>query len=206
MLLLVALVLTGFYQSYFGQFPDFKEPTALSRSHISIFDHIHAASASLWILILIIQPFLISYGKFKIHRLIGKLSYLAFPIMILSFLPLIVRIIHSPMPILAYHPSADCVLLILFYSLAIYHRKNTPYHMRYMIGTATVFLGPTLGRIGNHLLHLNPPLTQNLHYVLAYFILVGLLLLDRKHGRDLKPYSLVLAGTVFHQLLFILLL
>lgn len=206
MLLLILLVLIGFYRTYFGQIPDFKELTVLSHSQISIFDHFHAASASLWIFIMILQPFLISYGKFKIHRTVGKLSYLAFPIMILSFIPLIERILHSQIPILAYLPIADTFLLILFYSLAIYNRKNTPKHMRYMIGTALVFVGPTWGRIGNHLLHLNPHLTQNTYYAITYLILVGLILLDRKRTRNYGPYLLVMGAIAIHQILFLILL
>ena len=36
---------------------------------------------------------------------------------------------------------------ILFYYLAIFNSRNMAIHMRYMIGTALVMLGPGLGRL-----------------------------------------------------------
>ena len=203
MLLLIALAIIGFYKTYFGQFPDFNEnSTALSHSIVSIFDHLHAVMAAFLILLLIIQPLLIRYGKFKIHKTIGKLSYFIFPLVILSFIPLILRILQTDNPILAYLPISGCTLLILFYSLAIYNRKNTPKHMRYMIGTAIVFLGPTIGRIGPIVFGLHHNTTQNIQYVIIYSILIGLIFLDRKHGNNFKPYIIISVGWVIHQIVY----
>ena len=77
LLLLIPLTFAGFYKTYIGQFPDFEEK-------IDSFIHFHALIASLWILILIIQPFLILNKKYAAHRTIGKLSYILFPLLILS--------------------------------------------------------------------------------------------------------------------------
>ncbi len=206
MLLLVALVVLGFFKTYFGQFPDFNEnPTAVSHSIVSIFDHLHVALASLFILLLISQPLLIRSGKFKIHKTIGKISYFIFPLLILSFIPLIQRILQTDHPILAFFPISGCTLLILFYSLAIYNRKNTPKHMRYMIGTAIVFFDPTIGRIGPGLFGLGHNTTQNILYVIIYSILIGLIFLDRKHGKNFKPYIIISAGWVIHQISYYIL-
>lgn len=200
MLLLVALAALGFYKTYFSQFPDFTEnSTALSHSKVSIFDHIHATLATLWIFFLIIQPLLIRYGKLKIHRTIGKISYVIFPLLIFSFIVLIARILHANHPIVAYMPIADGTLLALFYSLAIYNRKNTPQHMRYMIGTATVFLGPTFGRISHFFLGLEGNVSQNIQYVFINLIFLGLILLDSKHGRNFQPYIVILVVWIMHQ-------
>ncbi|SFN49778.1 hypothetical protein [Salegentibacter flavus] len=144
MLLLIPLVILGFYKTYFSQFPDFNEK-------ITMFHHLHAAIASVWILTLIIQPLLIRHRRYKIHKMIGKISYIIFPVLILSFIPMMLRIIYSDHPVNLFFPIADCTLLILFYSLAVYNRKNTPKHMRYMIGAAIVFLGPTFGRIAPYI-------------------------------------------------------
>ena len=149
-----------------------------------------------------IPAFLIRYGKFKIHKTIGKLSYFIFPLVILSFIPLILRILQTDNPILAYLPISGCTLLILFYSLAIYNRKNTPKHMRYMIGTAIVFLGPTIGRIGPIVFGLHHNTTQNIQYVIIYSILIGLIFLDRKHGKNFKPYIIISVGWVIHQIVY----
>ena len=167
MLLLIPLVILGFYKTYFSHFPDFNENSTLTHSRVTIFHHLHATLATLWILLLIIQPLLIRYGKFKIHKTIGKISYFIFPLLILSFIPLIFRILQTNYPISAYVPISNSLLLILFYSLAVYNRKNTPQHMRYMIGTATVFLGPTIARIGTNIIGLQPKTSNNTVYIIV---------------------------------------
>ncbi|MFX0555546.1 hypothetical protein ACOCEA_02040 [Maribacter sp. CXY002] len=154
LLLLIPLTFLGFYKTYFVQFPDFEE-------NITAFIHFHALIASIWILMLIVQPLLIINGKNRLHRKIGKLSYIVFPILILSFVPQMIKIINSDAPQTLFFPLADSMLLILFYSLAIGNRENASKHMRYIIGTATVFLGPTIGRIGPKLLDWPESVTQN---------------------------------------------
>jgi hypothetical protein len=62
------------------------------------------------------------------------------------------------------------------------------FHMRYMIGTAIVFLGPTFGRIGALLLGLSESVTQNVQYTIIYLILLGLIGLDKKHKKDFRSY------------------
>jgi len=177
LLLLIPLTFLGFYKTYFVQFPNFEE-------NINTFIHFHAFIASIWILLLIVQPLLIINGKNKLHRKIGKLSYIVFPILILSFVPQMIRIINSDVPQILFFPLADSVLLILFYSLAMYHRRNVSKHMRYIIGTATVFLGPTIGRIGPHILDWPEQVTQNVQYGIIYLILIGLIFYDKRNKKE----------------------
>lgn len=195
MLLLLPLAFFGFYKTYFSQFPDFNEK-------ITVFHHLHAAIATIWIVMLVVQPLLMRYRKLKIHRMVGKLSYIVFPLLILSFVPMILRTIIHGRPVNIFVPIADCVILITFYALAIINIKKTPLHMRYMIGTAIVFLGPTIGRIGPLMLGLSESLTQNIQYGTIYLIILGLLLLDRKHKKNFTPYKLLLVLWVMHQILF----
>jgi hypothetical protein len=77
-LLLVPLAFLGFYKRYLSQFPEFQETTT--------YIHIHAAIASIWLFMLIIQPFLIRNRKYKQHRIVGRISYFVFPLLILSFI------------------------------------------------------------------------------------------------------------------------
>ncbi len=139
-LLLIPLTIAGFYKTYIVQFPNFKE-------NITYFIHIHALIATVWIGILILQPFLIVDKKFALHRKIGKLSYIIFPLLILSFIPQMIRTANSANPKNLFFSLADCSLLIIFYSLAVFYRKNSSRYMRYMISTTLMFLGPTAGRI-----------------------------------------------------------
>ena len=197
MLLLIPLVFAGFYKTYIGQFPDFSE-------NINSFIHIHALIATVWISMLIAQPFLILNKKIALHRIIGKLSYIVFPLLILSFVPQIMRLSHSEHRENVFYPLADCVLLIVFYSLAIYNKKASSKHMRYMIATAVVFLGPTIGRIGPILLGWSGIFTQNVQYGIIYLILLSLVLYDKTNQKKYTPYLVAIACFVIHQSVFYL--
>lgn len=195
LILLIPLTFLAFFKTYFNQFPTFED-------NITTYIHLHAVIASIWILMLIVQPVLIRKRKNHLHKKIGKISYIVFPLLILSFIPQMVRIINSDNPNVLFFPLADSILLTLCYSLAIYHRKNVSKHMRYMIGTAIVFLGPTIGRIGPLILGLSENVTQNSQYGLIYLILIGLILLDRKNGKNFQPYLQILGVWIIHQIVF----
>jgi hypothetical protein len=151
---------------------------------------------------LIVQPLLIKNRKNELHKRIGKFSYLLFPLLILSFIPQMIRLINSDNPAFLFFPLSDCIALTIFYLLAIYHRKNPSKHMRYMIGTALVFLSPTLGRIGPLWLGVSDVVNQNVIYGIIYLIMIGLIFLDRKSGKDYNPYLLILATWFIHQITF----
>ena len=175
-LLLIPLTFAGFYKTYIVQFPNFK-------ANITWFIHIHALIASVWIGILIVQPFLIVNKKFALHRKVGKISYGVFPLLILSFVPQIIRTANSDNPKNLFFSLADLILLLIFYALAVYYKKVSSRHMRYMIATTLVFLGPTVGRIGPVLLGWSELFTQNIQYLIIYFILASLLLYDKFNGK-----------------------
>jgi hypothetical protein len=78
-LVITVLVIIGFFKTYFGLIPHFN-------SSLTAMMHFHAIVMSLYVILLIVQPVLISYKKFKTHRLFGKFSYVLVPVIILSFL------------------------------------------------------------------------------------------------------------------------
>lgn len=167
MLLLIPLIFAGFYKSYFQPFPNFG---AKFNENV----HIHSVLATLWVAILITQPFLIVNKKVAWHRRLGKLSYFVFPLLIFSFVPMIIKSYNKGDFQFLFFPIGDGVLLMLFYTLAIYFKRKTAKHMRYMIASAFVLLGPTLGRIGPYLLGWSELLTQNVQYAIIYSILISL--------------------------------
>lgn len=192
-LLLIPITFLGFYKPYFQYFPDLSE----IKSGI----HIHAFIASVWVLLLIVQPFLILNKKYNAHRTIGKFSYVWFPILIASFIPLMIDVINSEFPKAIFFSIADLTLLILFYSMAIIHRKRTQLHMRYMILTAIVFLGPTVGRIGG-LIFLQPLLiSQGIQYALIALILTNLIIRDNPQQLT-RPYVIGSFGYALHAIAF----
>ncbi len=195
LLLLIPLILAGFYKTYIGQFPNFKD-------NIDLFIHVHAIIASVWILMLIVQPFLILKKKYLIHRAIGKFSYIIFPLLILSFIPQIMKTVNHGNIKNLFFPLADSTLLIVFYALAIYHKRSTAKHMRYMIALSLVFLGPTFGRIGPIWLGWSELLTQNVQYAIIYGILIGLVIYDKNHQKNYTPYLIAVSFYVIHQVAY----
>lgn len=207
MLLLLVMAIVAFYKTYFGQFPNFEvNTTALSHSAVSMIDHIHVVFALLWIGLLIGQPLLIRFGRYKTHRRLGRISYLIFPMLILTCIQPIIRILKADHAMLAYLPISDSVLLILFYVLAIFYRKDTAKHMRYMIGTSLVFLGPIFGRIGPTIFNIHPKIANHINFAVLYVLLSTLIYLDKKTGRNYRPYVIILACFMVKQFLFTLLL
>ena len=87
-LLFIPLIFFGFYKTYINQFPTFEN---VKHGYI----HVHAAIAILWVALVIVQPFLIVNKKLAWHRKIGKLSYFIFPLLILSFVPSVIRTLNS---------------------------------------------------------------------------------------------------------------
>jgi hypothetical protein len=141
----------GFYLSYSSQFPNFKDKTNII--------HIHGALLMVWLGLLVVQPLLIAYGKAHIHRAIGKLSYVLGPLIIITLF-LIGRssfLRHS-----ANAPEREMLATMvldirglfsfaIFWALAMINRKDSSSHMRFMIGTGILAIGPGVGRglIGN---------------------------------------------------------
>lgn len=195
LLLLIPLTFAGFYKTYFEPFPNFGK-------NIDVYIHIHAVIASLWIAILIVQPFLIVNKKIALHRSVGKFSYVVFPLLIISFIPRIIKTINSGDIQYLFFPLADGFLLVTFYVVAIYYKKKTAKHMRYMIASAQVLMGPTFGRIGPNLLGWSELSTQNVEYAIIYTILVILILYDLKNKRKFQPYLIAIVGFVIHQLVY----
>ena len=195
LLLLIPLIFAGFYKTYFQPFPNFSK-------NIDAYIHLHAIIAAIWVAILIVQPFLIVQKKVTLHRTVGKLSYVVFPLLIISFIPRIIKTYNAGDFPYLFFPLGDGSLLILFYVLAIYYKRKTAKHMRYMIASALVLLGPTFGRIGPNLMGWSELLTQNIEYAIIYSILISLILYDRKNKRKFQPYLFAMAGFIIHQIIY----
>lgn len=73
---LMLLTLAGFYPTYISKFPTFENVTRVQ--------HFHGAMMIIWFLLLATQPFLINYKKYKLHRTLGKASYVIAPIVMYS--------------------------------------------------------------------------------------------------------------------------
>ncbi|GJQ63733.1 MAG: hypothetical protein SCALA702_27860 [Melioribacteraceae bacterium] len=182
-LLFIPLTFLGFYKTYFVLSPEFT-------GTVDAYTHIHAFVASIWITVIITQPLLIRFKNFKLHRFLGKISYLVFFALILSFIPQMIK--EYGKNLFPLNASFDIVLLILFYALAIKYKNNVAIHMRYMIAIALIFIGPTLGRIIFFLLELEHLGFLHIPYLFVIGILSGLILWDKKNERQYKPFLVAL--------------
>ena len=138
LLLLISMAVLGFYKSYIIQSPEVNIA-------IDGFIHFHAAVSSVWIGLLIAQPLLIRYKQHRMHRLFGKMSYIVFPLLLLTFVALIIRSYNGLASVI--NPVFDVALLLIFYSSPLKNKHLVGIHMRYMIACALIFIQPTLARI-----------------------------------------------------------
>ncbi len=138
--------LIGFHQTYTVHFPDFKGFQAVQ--------HFHGVMFMSWFGMLIVQPFLIRNKKYEWHRNLGKLGYVLAPLVCLSIF-LVTKMVYFRE--IAHRPIIEVlgqislqvpaiILFGLFFALAMVNRKHTATHMRYMIATSLLMIGPGVGR------------------------------------------------------------
>jgi hypothetical protein len=145
--LIIVGVQWGFYRVYTSEFPDFKDNPTI--------DHIHGALMMTWMVLLVVQPLLISTGRANLHRQLGKISYVLGPILIISLF-LIGKTgywndLAKKVPVIEVHTNMaldirGLVCFAIFWALAMINRKNSAAHMRYMIATSILAIGPGVGR------------------------------------------------------------
>ncbi len=215
-LLLIVLVFAGFYPSYFSTF--FEPKNAIL--------HIHFTLMTLWIAMLITQPFLIKYKKLPLHRMLGKISYLLFPLVLISAFLMIRYSYYNLVYDLQQKASQGLnqfnndqilqqaafyeaiaffyfFLFALFYSLAIINKRKSAIHSRYMMAHALTLLGPTVDRIVFFNLKLPTFITYELPTLIIIDILLVLLLLkDYKDKRPTKTLWICLLIYVTGQVLY----
>lgn len=182
--LLIPITFLGFYKTYFMHLP--------KGNAGDMYNHLHALAASAWLFMLIAQPLLIRYKKVTWHRALGKSSYVIFPLLILSFIPQMMKSYQNGSSLL--HPIFDILLLVPFYYMAMKNVKDVTVHMRYMIGTALIFIGPTLGRICGIWLGLGGALSEIIPYGGSILLLVVLIYWDKANSRNYQPYKVILSG------------
>ena len=136
----------GFYQVYTSQFPNFIDKT------VTI--HVHGIVLMMWMILLIVQPLLISTGRTQLHRTIGKVSWVLGPLVIFmlflvgrnSFIRHSGQIPEKEMLENIVLDMRGWISFAIFWALAMIYRKDSAAHMRYMIATGIIAIGPGVGR------------------------------------------------------------
>jgi hypothetical protein len=188
---ILAFAFVGFFSSYFGLFPHFKGVPDMA--------HLHFIGWLLWFSLLIIQPLLIRFHKPEIHRLLGKFSYFLFVYISFTIIGMIkysysiykTHYLIATRPPGLYFSMAGAISFGLFYILAIINRKNTPYHMRYIIISSLALIPPATGRFFDY--DLKWPQGGALVGLIQILIIIGLIAYDKiKLKKISKPYIIAL--------------
>jgi hypothetical protein len=175
-LAILIVLIWGFYRTYISFFPSFEG--------FIFVQHFHGAIMLLWMICLITQPLLIAQKKHHIHRMVGKFSYVLAPVLMISIF-LVSRLTYHK-ALSASVPLLDAVAgislsipsLVIFailYGLAIANTRRTYNHMRYMIGTALLMIGPGLGR--GLIIYFGIPFPTAVTITLLVIALIGIVLL-----------------------------
>ena len=194
----------GFYSTYTSEFPNFINKTATI--------HIHGIFLMMWMVLLIVQPLLINMGRTQLHRNIGKVSWVLGPLIIATMF-LVGRgsygrsIGNFPEPQILATMVLDIrgyISFAMFWALAMYFRKNSASHMRYMIATGILAIGPGVGRGLISTFGVDFPNALTITDA-ADLVIVGFLLgYDLYRKKNYKPFLVVfivlLVGSLLWQL------
>ncbi len=199
---LVIITFLGFWPTYFSKFFD-------GTANFNFYFHFHFAMASLWIMLLVVQPILIKKKKLPLHKQIGKLTYIILPLFILSVILLkhyrIGGVVTEGLGARLWLQSKDIIIISVMYIIAIVNKRNMQIHARAMIATGIVFLEPTLGRF--IIISLLPESEGLMGFAITvaimYAIIISLIILERKQTSGRWVFPLLLAMfMVFHYLIF----
>lgn len=142
--LLLVIAILAFWPSYFGN-------GLLSQAG---YTHFHAIAATVWMAMLIVQPWLIRKDNYTLHRKIGKASFVVAPVLMLSFVLLANYRIRIATPenyqiqtFILYLQVFLAVLFGICYILAIIYRDRTEIHARFMVCTGLTLIDPIFARI-----------------------------------------------------------
>ena len=197
--LLVAII--GFFPSYFAKLRD-----------TDAVHHFHGIMASVWMIGLITQSWLMRQGMIWAHRTVGKISLLIAPLFVISG----IFVVHAMLTSIDESSQAfggrlafiDVMTMCYFsaaYLLAIHHRRRTQLHARYMASTVILVLPPALVRILGTFVPGIDSFEAALHgsYFICEAIVAMLLLDDYRNGGVRAPYVFLLSILVLEHLSFV---
>lgn len=203
MIFMFIVVHIGFHATYIKHFPEF---TKFNWIH-----HIHGALMGAWVLLLVVQPVLIYHKRFTTHRFLGKLTYVLAPIIMTSMFFVarenyqagILKKNSDDVMAIQSITWMQLFMFVLFYALAIYHRKITAMHMRFIIGTAILMIGPPMNRI---LISYFPEMGAATILLVVLYLKTALaailFFIDVAKKKNWIPYLIVLLAFLFSNLVY----
>ncbi len=198
----VLLIVWGFSKSYFFLLPAFQGVESI--------EHFHFALMAIWCLILFTQPLLIKYKKLEVHRILGKLTFLLIPLLLYSIFAVVKMSYYSKLLELpqsqVYARLAvqlpDIVTFAFFYILAIVYRRNTKYHLRFMLATAFLMFGPAIFRVFRDYLGIVPNTASSFTFIASDILCLGFLLYDIYKKQPYQPFLIILIAFLVEHSIF----
>ena len=141
------VTVTGFWASYFTMI-----------GNVPLAFHVHAVTATSWLLLLLVQSLAIHRRKNAVHKTLGKASFAMFPLLIVGFVMIInvsaARFATLENPSIAVLGPAFGIgmaiaitaYLTLFY-LALRNRRNIKLHAGYMLATPMILFESPFSRL-----------------------------------------------------------
>jgi uncharacterized membrane protein len=186
---LLAVALLAFWPSYVSR--------PLASSPVT---HFHAFTATLWMLMLIVQPLAIRKRRLTLHRALGRVSYILAPLVVISMLLLahdrirgLTGARYAFQTYILYLQLSLALLFAVAYTLAIVKRRVPAVHARFMICTALTLVDPIAIRL---LLWMNAEATWNYQwatYAATDVALIVMIWFERhaRTGRAVFPAMLL---------------
>lgn len=184
--------------------------------------HLHGVTATLWLTLLVLQSWSIHSGQRAVHRKLGLLSLVLFPLFMAGgagiFIGMAQRYVGQVTPFHAtFAPSLGWLDVVAvagfawFFFQALRQRRNIPLHAGYLLATTVFLMPPITGR----LTQLIPALTvtgpdefwkMGLGFQLANALAAGIALavglLAVRGGRSGRPFFEAAGLTLVAALLF----
>lgn len=198
LLILPAIMIAGFWMPYFGEIPHFDEL-------ITPAVHAHAIALFGWIVLIVVQPLLIVGRSFRLHRVLGKFTYVLVPCIVLLSIAMMRKeygenVAQGATPsgalLSEYLSFIQLMLFAVCYVLAMAHarKRQIGAHLRYMLCIALILLPAGLARTLGYWFEVPQRQSQTACLSAIIGILMGLIVYDRRHGADFTPYLRVLAA------------
>ncbi len=194
---LLAVALLAFWPSYLSRLPNAG----------SVYTHLHAISATLWVLLLIAQPTLIRLRRPALHRALGRLSFVLAPALVVCVLLLAHQHLQGKTGdalalqiYILYLQLSLAALFLLCYLLALATRRHMALHARFMVGTGLTLIDPVVIRLMFWVDHMPTWNYQWFTFGLTDLVLVLLIARERRHaGAGRRVFPLLLGLFVLAQ-------
>jgi len=201
-ILLIVVVQIGFFKTYIQFFPRFEG--------FRYVQHFHGAMMMGWLVMLLVQPILILAGKFELHRLLGRASFLLAPLVLVSMYWIsqfrYKGILESSGQAAAVAHLAlnlpNIAFFAVLYLLAIYYKHRTELHMRFMVSTVFVLVGPGLARAMIGYMDFSPTDAVGVVRTITPFLTGVITVVDSLRTKRISPFVLVFGFMVLHTILW----